>query len=246
MEIRLTRKECRRRMLARLGLTTSDAQAPLVMDQFNEFIRAACEEVYTRCTWVRTLRETQSSVGIDQRFINYPDNCGPENIQSIALWDADAQRFIQLRRTHIPAELDDEPLVEEGEPASVPGRGKPDRYEAKGQIEVWRRADREYRLKIDHTVNPNFENDSQQSVVDAELIILWAMADKYDFDGDAQLAEIQRRKYRDRLSTLAGNQGSWATIKRDGGRRERMRDHAQGNPGYVPTSGTWPSTMPDA
>jgi len=246
VDIFLTRAEIRRRMLARLGHTTSNAQAPLVMDQFNEFIRAACEEVYTRCEWVRTMQEAEATVGIDQRFVNYPDNCGPMNVLQIALWDADAQRFVNLRRTHIPAELDDEPLVEEGEPASVPGRGQPDRYELKNQIELWRRPDQEYRLKIDHTLNPNFENDAQQSAVDAELIILWAMADAFDFQGDSDLAKIQRQKFGNRLQLLAGKSSSMTTIRRDGARRDRVRDHARANPGYLPNSGTWPSTMPEA
>lgn len=232
-------------MLARLGHTTSNAQAPLVMDQFNEFIRAACDEVYSRCEWVRTTQESTATVGIDQRFVNYPANCGPENILQIALWDASAERYLSLQRTHIPAELDDEPLVEEGEPASVPGRGKPDRYELKAQIEIWRRPDQEYRLKIDHTLNPNFEDDDQVSTVDAELIILWSMADAFDFQGDADLAKIQRQKFANRLQLLAGKQSSLTTIRRDGTRRDRVRYHARGNPGYLPTSGTWPSVMPE-
>lgn len=232
-------------MLARLGHTTSNAQAPLVMDQFNEFIRAACNEVYTRCEWVRTTQESQATVGIDQRFINYPTNCGPENVLQIALWDADAERFIGLRRAHIPAQLDDEPLVEEGEPASVPGRGTPDRYELKNQIELWRRPDQEYRLKIDHTLNPNLENDGQVSVVDAELIILWSMADAFDFQGDGDLANIQRKKFLARMQVLAGRQSSLTTITRDGFRRDRVRAHAGTHAGYLPTSGAWPSVMPE-
>lgn len=245
MEIRLTRKEIRRRVLARTGNTTSDAQAPLLMDQLNEQIRAACELVYSECPWQRTLRESQATVGIDQRLINYPANCGPENIQSIALWDADAQRYLPLRRTRIPVELGDEPLVEEGEPASVPGRGKPDRYELKNQIEVWRRPDQEYRLRIDHTINPNFENDEQQSIVDAELIIAWAMADHFDLQGEPDLANIQRQKHRDRFRVLAANQGPLLTITRDGGRSARLNAKNPAN-GYLPTSGTWPSVMPEA
>lgn len=245
MELRLTRKEVRRRVLARLGFATSDEQAQLVMDQLNESIRAACEEVYTRCAWVRTQRESRADLGIDQRFINYPANTGPENILSIALWDAGAGRFKTLRRTIIPPELDDEPTVEIGEPDSVAGRGEPDRYELKNQIEFWRRPDQAYRLKVDHTINPNFEDDDQQSIVDAELIILWVMADRYDTDGEDRLASIQRSKWKDRFMLLAGNQGPLVTITRDGARRDRVRAHAHGQPGYLPTSGQWPSTMPE-
>jgi hypothetical protein len=245
VQILLNRKECRRRILARMGFATSDEQAQMVMPQLNETIRAACDAVYLLCPWVRTLRETRLDVGIDQRFINYPDNCGPENIQSLAVWDADGERFLQLRRCTIPVELDDEPVVEVGEPGSVANRGRPDRYEAKDQIEVWRRPDQAYRLKCDHTINPNFEDDDQQSIVDAELIILWAMADRYDTDGEDRLAAVQRQKFKDRFGVLAGLQRSWATVTRDSGRRARMQAFAHRQPGYVPTSGAWPSVMPE-
>lgn len=243
MQLALNRREIRRRMQARLGNTTSDAQAPLVMDQYNEFIRAACEEVYTRSVWVHTLTETTATVSIDQRFLNYPSNCGPENIQQIGLWDESAQRYFPLRRGRIPVEMDDEPLVEAGEPDSIAGRGKPCLYEAKAQIEIWRRPDQEYRLKIDHTINPNFENDDQVSIVDAELIILWAMADAFDFQGDQDLAKIQRQKFANRLSILSGQQGPQLIITRDARRRERINQHANGGVfgSYQPNSGIWPS-----
>lgn len=248
MQLAITRKEIRRRILARLGNTTSDEQAQLVTPQYNEFIRAACEEVYTRCAWVKTLRESRADIGIDQRFVNYPANCGPENIMQLSVWDEDAQRFIPLRRGLIPQQLDDEPVVEIGEPGSVAGRGRPTIYEPKTQIELWRRADKAYRLKIDHTINPNFEDDNQVSVVDGELIILWAMADAFDFSGDPELAKVQRQKFQNRLMELAGQQGPQVTIRRDAGRSERLNERARGGgvSGYQPNSGAWPSVMPEA
>ena len=248
MQIAITRKEVRRRMLARLGNATSDEQAQLVTEQYNEWIRAACEEVYTRCSWVRTQRESRADIGIDQRVINYPANCGPGNIMQISVWDAGAQRFRPLRRGIIPQELDDEPVVEVGEPGSVAGRGMPTLYEAKDQIELWRRADQAYRLKIDHTINPNFEGDNQVSIVDGELIILWAMADAYDFQGDQELAQIQRQKFANRLAELAGQEAPQVVIRRDAGREARWNDRLRGGPasGYQPNSGAWPSVLPEA
>lgn len=245
MQLAITRKEIRRRMLARLGNATSDEQAQLVTPQYNEFIRAACEEVYTRCAWVKTLRESREDIGIDQRFVNYPANCGPENIMQISVWDEDGQRFIPLRRGLIQQELDDEPVVEIGEPDSVAGRGRPTIYEAKTQIELWRRADKAYRLKIDHTINPNFEDDDQTSVVDGELIILWAMADAYDFQGDDRLASVQRQKFANRLAELAGQQAPQVVMRRDIGRSQRLNERARGGvvSDYQPNSGAWPSVM---
>lgn len=241
MELFLNRKEIRRRVLARLGFTTNDSQAPLNLDQLNEFIRAAAEAVYLRCPWAQSLRETRVSIGIDQRVLNYPDHTGPGNIQAIGLWLPEEKRYAQLRRGRIPVTLDDDPLVDIGEPDSVAGRGRPELYELKEQIELWRRPDQAYELKLDHTISPNFANDSDVSVVDAESMILLAMADAYDFQGDERLAEVARAKAEDRIRRLIGDQSPLAPYKR--GRFDRLSVGGRRDT-YVPDSGTWPSTVP--
>jgi hypothetical protein len=243
VELSLNRLEIRRRMNARLGNTTNTAQAPQNQEQHNAFIDAAAEAVYMRCPWQRTMRETFVDVGIDQRFVNYPTSAGPGNIQSIGLWDETAMAYRTLRRGIIPVTLDDEPLVTIGEPDSVPGRGQPELYELKAQIELWRRPDQEYQLKIDHTVHTSFADDTTASIVDAESIILLAMADAYDFQGDTELARTQRRKFEERLRQLMSSQHPLTTIKR--GRFDRLADrHRTGTSGYRPDSGAWPSVMP--
>lgn len=236
MELHLTRSEMRRRMMARLGQSTGE-QA-LVLDQYNEFLRAAVEKVYLRCPWQQSLRESRVSVGIDQRFLNYPTNTDAGGVQQIGRWDATAQRYVPLRRGTIPVTLDDEPLVDIGEPDSVPGRGSPTRYELKTQIEIWPRPDQAYELKVDYLIQPNLEADGDVSVVDAEAAILLAMADAYDFQGDATLAGIQRAKAEERLRDLTAAQHPMTVIRR-GGRR-------QGAPyDYEPNSGVWPSRRED-
>lgn len=241
MEIFATRQEIRRRVMARMGWTTNGSQAPLNLDQLNESIRAAALEVYGRCQWVRTLRETTAEVGIDQRFINYPDACGPGELVAIALWDADAQRYRPLRRGRIRPHQDDEPLVEEGEPASVPGRARPTMYEAKNQIELWPRADQVYRLKIDHQVSPDLGTDDAVSVVDAELIILWVMGDAFELQGDGDLAATQRGKFETRVRKLIADASPRESLMM--GARDRIGLN-QGI-GYQPTSGQWPAVMPE-
>lgn len=241
MESFLSRKEIRRRVLSRMGKSSNDAQAQQVMEQTNEFIRAAAQAVYLRCNWVQTIIDTTTAVGIDQRLLNYPTNCQPQNVQSIAYWDESGQKFVSLRRGVIPAELDDEPLVEEGEPASIDGRGKPQIYELRAQIEIWPRPDQEYRIKIEHSVNPDLENDDSVSVVDAEAIVLHVMAESYDFDGDQQLANTKRGQYEQRIQTLIGQQAPTLDIRR--GRLDRLR-FSRVQTGYVPNSGNWPAVMP--
>lgn len=240
-ELFLIRREIRRRMLARLGHTTNDSQAPLVLEQFNEFIRAAAETVYTRCPWSQTMRETRADVGIDQRFINYPDNAGPGNIQAIGVWLPSENRYAAMRRGRIPVQADAAPLVEIGEPDSIPGRSQPRIYELKSQIEIWPRPDQAYRLQIDHTINPDLGDDETASVVDAEAIILWAMADAYDFQGDRELAGVQRGKFESRINALIGEQHPLTQIRR--GRFDRLSVAARRDD-YLPDSGVWPSQVP--
>lgn len=241
MESFLSRKEIRRRVLSRMGKSSNDAQAQQVMEQVNENIKAAAQAVYLRCNWQQSLIESEQIVGIDQRFFNYPGNCQIQNVVSIGVWDEAAQKYRQLRRGSITVQMDDEPLVEEGEPASIAGRGIPAIYELKGQIEIWPRPDQEYRLKIDHSVNADMETDDTVSVVDTEAIVLHAMAESYDFDGDRDLANIKRGQYEQRIATLVGQQAPTPVIRR--GRLDRVR-FSRVETGYVPNDGNWPAVMP--
>lgn len=250
MEVYADRAEIRRRMLSRMGFVTGDSQAGLTTHQFNEFIRSAALEIYSRCPWVAAQRETFIDIGIDQRFVNYPDNATAGNIIQIGVWDAAASRYVALRRARIQITKDDEPLVEEGEPASVTNRGRPIQYEPKAQIELWPRADQAYALKIDHTVSPDLGGDGVVSVVDAECIVLWACADAFDFQGDGKLADNARAKCDKRIGKLRHAQHTKEPIKR--GRLSRLvangativDDQVVMPGGDLPNSGTYPSVMP--
>jgi hypothetical protein len=232
-----SRSEIRRRILSRMGKTTNGSQAAQTTEHYNEVIRAAAEAVYMRCPWAQSQRETDATVGIDQRFINYPTNSGPGNVLSIGLWLEDEQRYKTLTRGRIPVAADDEPMVEEGGDVAAEHRGAPCIYEVKAQIEVWPRPDQEYRLKIDHTVHPDLDADDDVSVVDVECIVLWAMADLFEFEGDPGLANVQRNKFNDRITLLINGQHPLQTIRRG---RNSLRNRPEE---YVPTSGTWPSVM---
>lgn len=241
MEVFLPRAEIRRRIQARLGHTTNGSQAPLVMEQMNEWIRAGATAVYKRCQWAQTAVESREDAGIDQRFVNYPANTGPGNVISVAVWMEDEQRFIPLQRGRIPVELDDEPLVELGEPDSVSGRGCPTMYELKKQIEIWPRPDIAYRLKIDHTTSPELADETTPSIVDAEAIILHVLAEAYDFQGDERLASVKRAQFDDHVKQLANDQHPLTTIRR--GAYDRLSVGPRRTGDYIPDSGAWPSRM---
>lgn len=237
-------------MQARLGNATNDAQASLVMEQYNEFIRAAAMDVYTRCQWATAHHRTSVNVGIDQRFVDYPVGCSGSNIIQIGLWDAAASAMRPLRRARIPIQLNDDPLVAQGEPYSVPGRGMPTQYEPKERIEIYPRPDQPYALKLDYTANPDLALETDVCVVDAECIILLAMADAYDFQGDQALAQVQRAKAEKRIGQLRAWSSTMESFTR--GRLNRLvANGARIGDGVVvypggdlPNSGVYPSTLP--
>jgi hypothetical protein len=141
----------------------------------------------------------------------------------------------------VSVHLDDEPLVDEGEPASVAGRGCPTIYECKDQVEIWRRPDQAYELKIDHTVQIDLSTDVIVSVVDAEAIILFAIADAHDFQGDQRLADIARARAEERMTVLIRANHNHDTVNLGAGYRARARSRGFD---YIPDSGSWPSVVP--
>jgi hypothetical protein len=240
VEVYAQRSEIRRRILARLGYQTDDSQGPLISDRINENIRAGAMEVYRRqAEWTNAQRETRVSVGIDQRFINYPTGATAGNIMAVGVWTG--TQYVPLRRARITLAHDDEPLVDIGEPDSVGGRGQPTIYECKAQIEIWPRPDETYELKIDHTVNPDLQNDSDTSVVDAEAIILYVLGEVAEYE-QRGTGQIYFNRMEARLNSLRAMESTRQTFSRSDFVKLRKNGHKVR--GDLPNSGQWPSVMP--
>lgn len=241
-ELYLSRLEIRRSAHARLGF--SSGQALMVNDQHNEFIRGAAREVAQACPWVNTKRSTRPSVGIDQRFVNYPTGATAGSIIQIGVWDAGASQYCVLRRGVIPVQLDDEPIVDEGEPASVAARGIPTLYEVRNQIEIYPRPDQEYELKIDYVLTVDLSGDDVVSIVDAEAVILLVCAEIYAFQGDVEQARFYRAKYDAQIRALATGQRHDLTMSKRGSYERRLAGAKNPLGDYEPNSGAWPSRTP--
>lgn len=240
METYQTREEIRRRLQARLGYVSNDDQASQVMVQHNEFIRSACQEVFTRCQWVKTQRETRVQIGVAQRFVNMPANTTAGNILQVSIWNAPAQLYHVLRRAVIRQQLDNEPTEAAGGTDAEATRHMPQLYEPKTQIELWPLPDIAYELKIDHTVSPDLLDDADVTIVDAEAVILWAIADSYDFQGDLTLAKIARQKFEARIAKLKALQHTGESFRRGGlDELELSRANQEPRPNYD----TRPSTL---
>lgn len=207
----------------------------------NADIASAVLEVYARCKWAQTEREYLFSVGIDQRFVNYPENCDAGGVMAVAVWRTDEQQYRPLRRKSIPIRIDDEPLVAIGEPDDVNSRGTPYLYHPKKQLEIYPRPDIAYEMKMDYVINPAFTSDEDISVVDSECIILWAMADYYDHQGDERLAQGRRQRCLERIQMLHGDQFATRSFQR--GKYDRSMVAPRSWPNYIPNSGAWPSTV---
>lgn len=241
MEVYITRDEIIRRAKARLGFTTNAAQAPMIGPEFEELARAAALHVYHSYDWANLLRDTRVSLGIDQVVINYPANAGVEDILEISYWDGD--RYIPLSHRYIPNSLTDDPKLDEGEPASVAGRGAPRYFQCKEQIQIAPRPDKAYGLKVRHTVTPDLASGADVCVVDGELIILLMIAWKRSDMGDDRLAEKAEERYEDRRMALARKQAPTSSVVRGSLRHARMNVRNV-HVGYIPTSGQWPAVMP--
>ncbi len=258
MEIYATRLALRNSLQARLGYSTNDTSSSLVVGQYNEFLNSAARAVYAICKdWTNALREYFPTVAVDQRFIDYPASATAANIQSVGCWDSGTERYRLLRRGRIQIPYDAEPLkalYDAGDADALvqwpARRGFPLLYETKAQIEIWPPPDQEYELKIDYMASPDLANDTDTCIIDGEAILLYALADAYDFQGDSRLADIQRQRFNVRIGQLRAKQHSGEPYQQ--GRLNRLvangatiRDGVVLLPGGIlPNSGTWPAVMP--
>lgn len=198
-------------MLARLEYIQNDAEAPLLIPLYNEALREACGKVYVECHWSHQEREYKFTGGEDQRLFNYPAYCGATDVIAVAVWDSAQQKYIPLTRRPITLALDSDPLEDIGGTTLQNAQGQPRIWDPKTQLEVWPKLDQAYEFKMDHTICPEFIDDETPSVVDADLIMLWALAELLDDKGEERRAATARQKYADRLAKLK----HWAASGRE-------------------------------
>ncbi len=198
MEISATRDQIRDRLIAKIGWATAIG----VDDHYNELIRAASVHVGEECQWASARREVRVSIGVDQRFLAYPANCGAVGLQEIGLWDANGKFYKKLTRHTIGVVRDTDPTNDLGGVDDEVTRGEPVWYEPGEQIEIYPTADIIYEAKIIYTLSTELTTGLQVSAVDAELILLWASADAYQQIGDEKNASDCRSKYALRLGKI--------------------------------------------
>jgi hypothetical protein len=239
----LSRDEIIRRAKARLGFSTNAGQSALAQAEFEELARAAALFVYSDHEWGITRQETRVTVGIDQTVIDYPAGTTASDLISAAIWDG--TRYVPLLERFIPSSMTQDPLVDEGEPASVANRAMPRYYEKRGQILIAPRPDQEYEIKLVHTMSPDLATGATVSIVDAELIILRMIRDKRAAMGDMDLSQMAAQDYAERRAILVRRSSSAHAVQRNAGYRADC-NRRLAESGYVPNSGQWPSVMPES
>lgn len=196
----------RNRLRRLIGSQSSDALSGQATDRHNEYIRLAHDEVLIARQWQTTQTEYRFEFGIDQLVYNYPTNCGAGNILAIAVWsngiDGSSGQWIPLRKRPIGLILDTDPIRDYGGDAAAAQRAIPSRYHLKGQIEVWPAPDVPYYGKIDHTVNPELNADSDVTVVDSVATLHLALAKAFADKKNYKLAELNEAKGQARIAYI--------------------------------------------
>lgn len=243
MEQYLHRDEIVRRAMARLGFSTNASQAALVKQEFEERVRAAALAVYAEHEWGTLKREARTVVGIDQIVIDYPVGSTAGDLLSVGVWDG--SEYVPLLERYLKASDTQDPLVDQGEPASVSGRGRPRWFEKRSQITIAPRPDQQYEVKMVYNLAADLPDGMSVSVVDAELIILRTIADKRADMGDEVSASVAEKRYEARALSIGRRSLSAHAVKRNGSYRARCNARLS-EVGYTPNSGQWPSVMPGA
>lgn len=250
-EVFANRAVLRARLRSRLGMSTSDTVMAQTTNAHNEYLRGAARYVRDLCTWKRLESEYTFDLGVDERFYPYPSNSGPGDALRLSRLD-DSGRYIPLEKRIILPVLDVDDDLSGDDDANT--RGTPVLWEERsilvsgvpdGRIEVWPPPDEVLGMKLEYIAGgEGFTDDTTASVVDAELILLWALADALEARGDLQLADRQRDKFEVRRRELHASSNSGGVIVIDRARQTALKYGYQDDTGPRPNPTNYPYISP--
>lgn len=212
METYAPRIEIERQMRAHLGAATNGILASQVAEQHTVFVRSAAKKVAQDCRWVNTIREETVTLQAEENLINYPGSCRPGSILEIAVFDSLQDRYFQLEQRVIRAVMAQDQQQSVGGDTFKEVQGRPELFEQRNQILLWPYSDKEYPLRIKYQYPIDLPTQDSISIVDAELIVLWATALAHDVLGDDRLSNNYRGMYSDRLALLRGWQSAGTNV----------------------------------
>lgn len=215
MQVFLSRREIRRQMRASLGQTTDEGLGGMNRDLLDTHIHAACLQAHAEMRPERAQRQETIELGIQQSLYQYHEDAGPGSLIEAAVYDAVGKVYLPLRRKRRAAiNSDDKALATGGaDLAAVTGMPKWISEEATG----WRffpTTDIAYSVRITYALRQVFNDDDEQSTVDGQLVLAWALhLETRVYDQAA--SERHLSDYKQRLALLKGWEQTGASISYD-------------------------------
>lgn len=217
----ISRRELRAMVLTRLGFDPRGDASDQVTQQFNEYIKAASKRAYEQCQWVHARSTVAVQLGQEARSIPFPPGCGPGSILDVSIWiDEQIQAsvtswnaippnvWVPLTRRYMDNSFDSDPLWEEGGDQIDKVKGLPTHWDVRDRILIRPITDQAYRFKILFTYAPELRCDDDKTVIDAELIALYAIEDYHRYEEEDRLADRMLGRAEDRLRFLRAQQAS--------------------------------------
>jgi hypothetical protein len=214
-------RELRDILATRLGAETSSDATDQITKHLNEIIRASHQRAMENCQWVHAQRTVTFDIGTQQGEIPFPAGCGPGSILELGIWLSDADRsgsgllstyptnvFVPLDRVVLGIHHDSDPLWDEGGDAMDRVTGPPRRWGVRDRILIRPLSDKPYPMKMLFTYAPELHCDCDRTVIDAELILLYAMSEYHSYEGEQVAAQRQERRAEQRLRYLRAAQAT--------------------------------------
>ncbi|MEX2964485.1 hypothetical protein [Microbulbifer sp. TYP-18] len=187
-----TLEKLRQQLSARLGFGgqagASSVNAPIL----NSFLYDAQQQLWEQVDWHHLIRFADKTVGYGQRLLEYPQDCDPERVLSVAVYDG--VEWLPLARG-----ID----WQHRDPLNTLDR--PCRWEMADQLELHPQADRTYPLRIRYVRKPDrFEGEGDRASLNDNLIFLHALynaklhyrqpdADRYGAQLESELLQVKSR-----------------------------------------------------
>ena len=213
-------RELRDILATRLGWVTYSDATDQVTKQLNEILRASHMRAMQNCQWVHAQRTVTFDTGIQSAGIPFPRGCGPGSILQLGIWLSDEDRrpavhgafppnvYIPLDRKVLGINHDSDPLWEAGGDEMKRVVGVPKVWTARDRI-LWRPlTDKSYKMKLLFTYAPPLECDADMTVIDAELILLFAMAEYHNYEDEKLAAKRQESLAEERTRYLRAAQAT--------------------------------------
>ena len=157
-------QEIRQDLAARLGFGGAAGAGSLNVGNLNSALQVAQDQLWQDHDWHHLITFKDETVGFEQNELDYPTDCHPDRILSVAVWDGyywwELHRGIDWSNRDFTDDLD-----------------RPYRYECYEHMELHPKADKVYPVKIQYVAKPGrFTQDGDRASIDDNLVLLHALA----------------------------------------------------------------------